>query len=136
MSSEDKVEIVDTFEPQTSRKAKTPLYVLALPIILTAMWLAFVSHHEDEEDVQLGFTILTFPIVYPITIACVTYSICIFKHINSLKIPTRILFYTIFLVNAYLLFQMAKLYFEITPGIIKFGIIDSIVILQPFYYIH
>lgn len=133
MSSEDKVELLDTSEPQASRKAKTPLYVLALPIILTAMWLAFVSHHEDEEDVQLGFTILTFPIVYPITIACVTYSICILKHINSLNIPPRILLYTIFFVNAYLLFQMAKLYFEITPGILEFWIIDPIVFLQPFY---
>lgn len=97
------------------------------------MWLAFVSHHEDEEDVQLGFTILIFPIVYPITIACVTYSLCIFKHINSLKVPPRILLYTIFFVNAYLLFQMAKLYFEITPGILEFWIIDPIVFLQPFY---
>jgi hypothetical protein len=136
MSNEDKVDIVDVKDPQVSWRPNSRIYLLALPIILTAMWLAFVSHHEDEEDLQLGFTILTFPIVYPITIACVTYSICIFRHINSLKIPPRILFYTIFLVNAYLLFQMAKLFFEITPGIIEFGVIDSIALLQPFFYIH
>lgn len=126
MSSEDKVEIVDVKDSQVSWRPNSRIYLLALPIALSSLWLKLVSDHDDEE-LQLGFTFLILPFAYPITVACVVYSIFIFKRMSALKLPLRTLFYIVFLANAYLLFTMAKLIIDVSSAIIALRMISYIV---------
>lgn len=125
MSIEDKVEIVDVKDSQVSWRPNSRIYLLALPIALSSLWLKLVSDHDDEE-LQFGFTLLILPFAYPITAACVVYSIFIFKRLKTLKLPIRILLYFVFLVNAYLLFTMAKLIIDVSSAIIALKMISFI----------
>ncbi|MCE2938434.1 MAG: hypothetical protein ACK5XS_01375 [Armatimonadota bacterium] len=125
MSSEDKVEIVDVKDSQVSWRPNSRIYLLALPIALSSLLLKLVTDHDDEE-LQLGFALLILPFAYPVTAACVVYSIFIFKRLNTLKLPIRILLYIVFLVNAYLLYTMAKFILDVSSAIIALKMISYI----------
>jgi hypothetical protein len=125
MSSEDKVEIVDVKDSQVSWRPNSRIYLLALPIALSSLLLKLVTDHDDEE-LQLGFALLILPFAYPVTAACVVYSIFIFKRLKTLKLPIRILLYIVFLVNAYLLYTMAKFILDVSSVIIALKMISYI----------
>jgi hypothetical protein len=125
MSSEDKVEIVDVKDSQVSWRPNSRIYLLALPIALSSLLLKLVTDHDDEE-LQLGFSLLILPFAYPVTAACVVYSIFIFKRLKTLKLPIRILLYIVFLVNAYLLYTMAKFILDVSSVIIALKMISYI----------
>jgi hypothetical protein len=94
-------------------------------MLKSSLLLKLVTDHDDEE-LQLGFALLILPFAYPVTAACVVYSIFIFKRLNTLKLPIRILLYIVFLVNAYLLYTMAKFILDVSSAIIALKMISYI----------